>query len=83
MPDATGAFTADDLAPLRSALASGALRVEFRDRTIEYRSIAEILAAIQYIETELSTVAGSVPVRQIRMYSRKGFGCGYDQFGGW
>ena len=40
------AYTTDQLQALQDALASGALRVRFQDRDVEYRSIAELKTAI-------------------------------------
>ena len=47
------AFSADDIATLKSALASGALRVRFTDgRLVEYRSVAEIRQIIRMAEDD-------------------------------
>lgn len=35
-------WTSDDLAAIEKAIASGALKVEYNDRTVTYRSIKEL-----------------------------------------
>ena len=43
-------FTNDDLAALNAAIASGDLRATVNGRTVEYRSITELMAAKRNIE---------------------------------
>lgn len=38
------AFTADQLATLEAAIASGELRVQYSDRSVQYRSLADMIA---------------------------------------
>lgn len=47
-------FTTSDLANVKAAIASGELRVTVNGRTVEYRSMADLLKAKATIETELS-----------------------------
>jgi hypothetical protein len=47
-------FTSEQLAKLKEAKASGALRVKYGNKEVEYRSMAEIDSAIQDIERELN-----------------------------
>lgn len=42
-------FTEDDLKAIEQAIASGALRVEYNDRTVIYRSIKELKEAREMI----------------------------------
>jgi len=42
-------FTNADLTTIEAAIASGALRVEYNDRTVVYRSISELLKARELI----------------------------------
>jgi hypothetical protein len=55
------AFTSTDLDAINAAIASGELRVQFKDRSVEYRSVPELLKARAAIQKELATT-GSVPV---------------------
>lgn len=66
-------YTDQQLQALKDALASGTLRVRFSDREITYRSVDELKAAISTVEIELAKNAGSLPNRQIRVYTEKGF----------
>ena len=50
------AWSASDLTAIETAIASGTMRVSFGDRTIEYRSISELLKARDAIK---SAIAGS------------------------
>ena len=64
------AFTAEDLERIRGAIATGELRVSYADRTVEYRSIDELLKAEQRI---LRSLNGRP--KQHRGVTDKGFGC--------
>ena len=54
------------LSELRAARASGIRRVEMRDRTVEYRSDAELAAAIRDLETRIAVAEGRPAVSVIR-----------------
>ena len=65
-------YTPTQLDALKQALATGERRVTFGDKTVEYRSIEELQAAIRTVEAELAR-AFAVPVtRQIRLTTQKG-----------
>lgn len=49
-------WTPEDLAALDKAIASGAKRIEYKDHVVEYKSLAEMLAARKIIEAQLSLV---------------------------
>jgi hypothetical protein len=49
-------WTTSDLTAIERAIASGALRVKFSDRDVQYRSIDELLKARETIQ---KTLAGS------------------------
>lgn len=71
-------YTPEQLQTLRDALARGERRVIFGDKTIEYRSIEELRAAIRVVEAALHQDAvdtGLYPrsPRQIRVTTAKGF----------
>lgn len=65
------AYSQADLDTVRSAIATGELSVEFADRKVTYRSIAELLTAEQRIATALSPGTRS---KQSFGSARKGFG---------
>lgn len=72
------AHTEDQLTSLETALAKGERRVTFGDKTVEYRSIEELQAAIDTVKRDLHDQAvarGLWPKapRQIRVTTSKGF----------
>jgi hypothetical protein len=71
-------YTEAQLQALREALARGEKRVSFGDKTVEYRTVDEIQAAIAAIEAAMhkdAVATGLLPraPRQIRVTTRKGF----------
>ena len=66
-------YTPTQLAALKQALATGERRVSFGDKTVEYRSVEELQAAIRTVEAELARAAGTRAKRQIRVTTAKGF----------
>jgi hypothetical protein len=64
------AYSADDLAKIRAAIAKGELEVEFVDRRVRYRSISELLRA----EAAISSSLASPRNRQQTAVASKGFG---------
>jgi len=72
------AYTQAHLEALEAALAKGEKRVTFADKTVEYRSIDELQAAIRAVRRDLfeqAAATGLLPgaPRQIRVTTRKGF----------
>jgi hypothetical protein len=68
------AYTQGQLDALKSALASGALKVFFEGREITYRSIDELRKAISDVSAGLVTeTTGTRRSRVTRVFSRKGF----------
>ena len=65
-------YTCKQLDALKKALATGERRVSFGDKTVEYRSVAELQAAIRSVEAEIARGAGAAK-RQIRITTGKGF----------
>lgn len=53
-------FTQSQLDALNAAIASGTLRVTYDGKTIEYRSMAELLQAKSIVERSLQPVASRV-----------------------
>ncbi|MBS7545730.1 hypothetical protein KHC19_21760 [Ancylobacter oerskovii] len=54
---------------LQAARASGVRRVEFRDRTVEYRSDAELAAAIRDLEARIAAAQGQ-PAVQVHIVTK-------------
>ena len=51
------AYTPEQLAALERALATGEQRVTFGDRTVEYRSVEDLIAAIAVVRQRLQEQA--------------------------
>lgn len=71
------AYTQADLDALQAALAKGEKRVSFGDKTVEYRSVEELQAAIAAVKRDLFEQAVSTGLwpgapRQIRLHTTKG-----------
>lgn len=66
------AFTTADLAAVESALASGELSVQYADRRVQYRSVAELMQAREMITKELDAAAGKRRPRSFRLNVSKG-----------
>lgn len=71
-------YTEAQLQGLRDALAKGEKRVSFGDKTIEYRTVEELQAAIAAVEAALHRDAVATGLvarapRQIRLNTGKGF----------
>ena len=72
----TPTYTPEQLQALRAALARGERRVTFADKTVEYRDIKDLQAAIAEVEKALrqdAVTAGALPrpTRQIRLNTTK------------
>ncbi len=72
------AYMQEQLTALEAALAKGEKRVTFGDKTVEYRSVDELKAAIREVERGLAAQAAAtglvpLPPRQIRVTTAKGF----------
>ena len=65
-------YTTAQLNTLKKALATGERRVSFGDKTVEYRSVAELQAAIRSVEADIAR-GERTPKRQIRVTTAKGF----------
>lgn len=71
------AYTQADLEALQAALAKGEKHVSFGDKTVEYRSIEELQAAIRAVKRDLHEQAVATGLwpgapRQIRITTTKG-----------
>ena len=72
------AYTEAQLQALETALAKGERRVSFGDKTVEYRSVDELMAAIPEVRRGLLQQAAETGLlpgapRQIRVTTSKGF----------
>lgn len=63
-------FSLEHLQALETALARGERRVTFQDRSVEYRSVEELKAAIREVKRGLAAQSGLV-ARQIRITTSK------------
>jgi multidrug resistance efflux pump len=64
------AYTSEQLTALEQALARGERRVTLGDKTVEYRSVDELKAAIAEVRGALAAAQG-VRTRQIRITTSK------------
>lgn len=62
------AWTSEDLAALQAAIATGAKRVTYSDKTVEYRDLAEM----NQILTDMKTELGIAPRRRRYAQHSKG-----------
>ncbi len=56
---------------LRAAIASGVLRLSYDGRSVEYRSMADLKAALNEVESALARDNGQRQTRQIKIYAEK------------
>jgi hypothetical protein len=71
------AYTEAHLEALQAALAKGERRVSLGDKTVEYRSVEELQAAIRQVKRDLFEQAVATGLwpgapRQIRLHTTKG-----------
>jgi hypothetical protein len=57
---------------LKAALANGVTAVEHGDTRVQYRSIAEIRAAIGVVEQNIATAGGAGIIRSFKFTTSKG-----------
>ena len=56
---------------LRQAIVSGVLRLSYDGKNVEYRSMAELKAALNEVEASLARDSGQPHTRQIKIYADK------------
>ncbi len=66
-------YTETQRAALQAALTSGAMTVEYDGKRVTYRSIDEIKKALDEVNRDLNSQAGTPSPRQFRVTSAKGF----------
>ena len=64
-------YTPAHLQAVREALASGEHRVTYEGKSIEYRSVADLKAAIAEVEATIARESGAPKSRQIRVATSK------------
>lgn len=65
------AWTQADADALKAAIAKGESRVTFADRSVEYRSLADMREALALIEAELAAAADPPRPRRWLLYGDK------------
>lgn len=70
------AWTQADIDALKSAMKSGALTVRYSDKSVTYRTLAEMTQLLGLMQDEVNAAAGTTQVRRVTIGSRKGFGYG-------
>ncbi len=74
---ASGALTQAQIeaaiAALNEGMASGELKIAYADRTVTYRSVADLLTALNYYEEQLATCTGRDRALNTRLVTGKGF----------
>ena len=65
-------YTEEHAQALREALATGEHRVSYDGKSIEYRSVSDLKAALAEVESALARQLGIPKSRQIRMNTAKG-----------
>jgi hypothetical protein len=66
----TSSWTPDDLRALDAAIASGARRVKYADREVEYRTLADMLALRDLMRSHLGDLNASAPVTWRPVFSK-------------
>ena len=66
------AYTQAQVDALENAIATGAMRVRVGDRDTMFRSLEEMKSLLAEMKAE---VAGTTPIRHIRVKTNKGFDC--------
>ena len=56
---------------LKQAITSGVLRLSYDGKTVEYRSMNELKAALNEIESSLVRDSGDPQTRRIKIYAEK------------
>ena len=64
-------YTTSQRDALRQAIASGVLRLSYDGKTVEYRSLADLKAALAEVEQSLARDNGQPQTRQIKIYADK------------
>ncbi len=64
-------YTTEQRDALKRAIVSGVLRLSYDGKTVEYRSMADLKAALNEVESALARDTGKPQTRQIKIYAEK------------
>ncbi|MDD3028831.1 MAG: hypothetical protein PHS57_00915 [Alphaproteobacteria bacterium] len=64
-------YTISQRDALRQAIASGVLRLSYEGKTVEYRSMSDLRAALNEVEQSLGRESGQAQNRRIKIYADK------------
>jgi len=64
-------YTTSQRDALKQAIASGVLRLSYDSKTVEYRSLADLKAALAEVEQGLAKDSGNPQTRRIKIYAEK------------
>lgn len=64
-------YTTEQRDALRQAIASGVLRLSYDGKQVEYRSMAELKAALNEVEQSLARENNQPQTRRIKIYAEK------------
>lgn len=67
------AYSQADIDALDNAIKTGAVRVRFQDREVTYRDMKSLLEARNLAVAEVNAANATMPLRQLRVYTTKGF----------
>lgn len=64
-------YTTTQRDALKAAIASGVLSLSYDGKTVQYRSMSELKAALVEVEQGLARDSGKPMTRQIKIYAEK------------
>lgn len=64
-------YTIEQRDALRKAIASGVTRLSYDGKTVDYRSMAELRAALNEVEAALARNEGKPHTRRVKIYAEK------------
>ena len=64
------AYTLEQYQALKAAIAGGELQVRYADRSVTYRSVAEMLQILRLMETEMGLNADTTGGRRLTSFTK-------------
>lgn len=64
------AYTLEQYQTLKAAIAGGELQVRYADRSVAYRSVAEMLQILRLMETEMGLNADTTGGRRLTSFTK-------------
>ena len=64
------AYTHEQYQALKAAIAEGELQVRYADRSVTYRSVAEMLQILRLMETEMGLNADTTGGRRLTSFTK-------------